>query len=214
MDRKRRTGDALRTVAIAGLLSLSSCSYLGARALDFLDPYRITVGAGTTVGLRAKNMGLWDTGLMMGVKPKASALGWKYGEPLFFNQQDTRVDADQAELFKVTSMRDLDYSDGSYYTARTSMALLPVFFSWVDATPEGYEWQVPESGDEFVDRHWIWSHEAGAVNHYAQVHSMDIELEVGLLLYLDLGTSPIEFFDFWLGIVGIDLADDDHRVGG
>ena len=126
-------------VAQAGLLALSSCSYLGGRALDFLDQYRFTIGAGTTIGVRGRYLGLYDSGLMLGVKPKAGALGWKYGDPLFFNQQDTRVDVDQAELFKVTSMRDLDYSDGSYYTARTSAALLPVVFTWVDATPKGFE---------------------------------------------------------------------------
>ena len=135
MDRTRRYRAALRTLTTAGLLALSSCQYIGSRALDFMDQYCFTVGAGTTLGVRGRYLGLYDTGLMLGVKPKASALGWKFGEPMFFNQQDTRVDADQAELFKVTSMRDLDYSEGSYYTARTSAALLPVFFTWVDATP-------------------------------------------------------------------------------
>ena len=71
-------------LALLGL-SVCSCVYLRDRGMDFLDQWRVGVGAGTTIGIRYKSLGLIDTGLMVGVKPNASALGWVYGAPFFFN---------------------------------------------------------------------------------------------------------------------------------
>ncbi len=200
--------------SLAPLLAtfLVSCNYVGDRALDFLDQYRIAIGLGSVIGVRAKNLGLWDTGLMIGVKPKAAALGWKYGTPLYFNEADKRFDADQAEIIKTTSVIDMDYSKGSYFLGKNSAAILPALLSWVDSTPDDFEWRVPEEGDDYIDREWLWSAEAQQGVKYARVHAFDIEAEVGLLIYLDVGYSPGEFLDFFLGIVTIDIAGDDNRL--
>jgi len=182
--------------------------------MDFLDQFRGSVGVGSVAGVRAKALGVVDTGLMLGVKPRAASLGWRYGTPLFFNGRDARMDADQAEIIKTTSLVGLDYPSGSYDSARTSIALLPGLFSWTDATPTDYRWTVPDQGADFADRHWIWSGETTRRNRYAQVHAFDVEVEVGLFLYWETGFSPGEAIDFLLGFFLIDIAKDDGRLGG
>ncbi len=199
-------------LALLGL-SVCSCVYLRDRGMDFLDQWRVGVGAGTTIGIRYKSLGLIDTGLMVGVKPNASALGWVYGAPFFFNLNDGRMMADQAELIKTTSIVGLDYGTGAYRSATTSFFLLPAVFTWADSTPLDYEWQVPETGEDFRDRQWLWSKENRNQNRYAQIHAFDIEAGIGLGVYLDLGWSPGEALDFLLGILTIDLAKDDGRLG-
>jgi hypothetical protein len=202
-----RRGPLLLALALA----LPGCRYLGNRTLDFLDQFRGSVGAGSVAGVRVRALGAVDTGIMMGMKPRAAALGWRYGTPLFFHEADGRVDADQAEIIKTTSIVGLEYATGRYRSARTSAALLPGLFTWTDATPDGYEWQVPEEGNDFRERRWIWNPETWRKNRYAQIHAFDIEAEVGLFVYLDVGFSPGELLDFLLGFVGIDIAKDDHR---
>jgi len=192
------------------LVLLSSCRYVRNRVRDLGDPFRISVGAGSVVGVRAKAVGLVDTGLMMGVKPNAAALGWRYGTPLFFNEKDPRVASNQAEIFRTTSMVGMDYVEGSYRSAQKSVAVLPALFTWTDATPRKYDWLVPETGDQFRDRSWLWSRETARRNRYAQIHAFDVEGEVGLVVYLDVGFSPGEFLDFLLGFFGIDIAHDDE----
>jgi hypothetical protein len=192
------------------LLLLASCRYVGNRAADFLDQFRGAVGVGTTIGVRARAVGAFDTGLMLGVKPRPAALGWRYGTPLYFSEKEHRSDADQAEIIRTTSIDGLDYAAGTYRSARTSAALLPGIFTWTDATPRGYEWLVPESGDDFRDRSWLWSWEARKSNRYARIHAFDIEAEAALLLYVDVGWSPGEFLDFLLGFFLIDIAKDDR----
>ena len=195
------------------LLLLSSCRYVGNRASDFLDQFRGSVGVGTTLGVSGRALGVIDTGLMIGVKPRAAALGWRYGTPLFFSEKDHLVDADQAEIIKATSVLGLDYAAGSYRTARTSFALLPAVFTWTDATPTDYEWLVPESGAEFKQRSWVWNRENRRTNRYARIHAFDIEAQVAIVAYLDVGWSPGEFVDFVLGFFTIDIAKDDKHGG-
>ena len=197
--------------ALPLLCVLTSCQYVKDRSLDFLDQYRISVGAGSVVGVRSSNLGLVDTGLMFGIKPNAARLGWRYGSPLFFNENDTTMDADQAEIIKTTHIVDMDYGKGSYHSARESFALLPALFTWTDSTPTDFEWQVPEEGDDFADNNWLWSPAAISENRYAQIHAFDVEFEVGLLVYLDFGFSPGELIDFLVGFTTIDLAADDGR---
>jgi len=196
---------------LALLFTLPSCRYLRNRGADFLDQFRISVGAGSVAGVRVRAVGAVDTGIMMGIKPRAASLGWRYGTPLFFNHADPKFDADQAEIIKATSVTGLDFASGTYRSARTSAAILPGLFTWTDATPKDYEWLVPEEGDEFRDRYWIWNRETTRRNRYAQIHAFDIEAEVGLFVYLEAGFSPGEMLDFLLGIVGIDIAKDDNR---
>jgi len=205
-----------RRVALGLLVSVGSlmpsCGYLADRGLDFLDQYRLAVGVGSVGGVRARSLGLWDTGLMFGIKPKAAALGWKYGEPLYFNENDPRFDADQAEIIKTTNVWNLDYTKGTYFSGRNSIAILPALLTWVDATPTDHEWHVPDEGDEFEQYHWIWSAEGFANNRFAQIHAFDVEFEIGLFGYFDSGYSPGELLDFLLGIATIDLAKDDNRL--
>ena len=202
-----------RILLFAILVSSASCRYLGDRGLDFLDQFRGTVGVGTEVGVRGRAAGLVDTGIMMGAKPNATALGWKYGKPLFLNSRDARFDGDQAEIVKATSVINLDYATGAYDTARSSAAILPFLLTWTDSTPTAYEWTVPEEGEEFEDMHWIWSKETTKNNRYAQIHAFDVELGVGLGVYAETGFSIGESIDFLLGIFTIDLAKDDGRLG-
>ena len=190
---------------------LTSCQYLVDRGADFLDQGRISVGAGSVAGVRAQSLGLVDTGLMFGVKPNAAALGWRYGRPLYFDNNDGRMDADQAEIIKTTHMVNMDLAAGSYDSARNSAAVLPALFTWTDSSPTDFEWQVPEEGEDFEDRHWLWSSATFEQNRYAQIHAFDIEVEVGLLVYLDVGFSPGELLDFVLGLLTIDIAGDDGR---
>lgn len=202
---------SILSLAALAWLSFSSCQYVGDRALDLLDPYRVSIGAGTTIGARTEALGLYDTGLMLGVKPKLSSLGWRYGRPLFFDQTDERVDADQAEIIKTTSVIDLDTGDGSYRSAKNSFALLPAVLTWADSTPKDIDWHVPETGGDYDDRIWLWSGESFSRNRYAQIHAFDIELDVAIGIYVDIGFSPGEAIDFLLGFVLIDIAADDDR---
>ena len=203
-----------RVALIFVLLSGTGCVYLSDRALDLVDPYRISVGAGSAVGVRASYLGLVDSGLMVGIKPNAAALGLRYGKPLFFNKQDATFDADNAEIIKVSSIRGFDYASGSYESATGSAAILPAIFTWADATPTEYDWTVPEAEDDIEDLHWLWSGESFSKNRYAQIHAFDIEFDIGVFVYLELGISPGEIVDFWLGWFLIDIAMDDGRLGG
>jgi hypothetical protein len=202
----------LRTVGLALLLLAGSCRYLGDRGMDFLDMFRVSAGVGSTVGVRGRALGVVDTGLMVGVKPNLSALGWRYGKPLYFNQEDGGFDGDQAEIIKATSVRNLRWGEGSYESARTSAALLPALLTWTDASPEAYEWTVPEEDAEFREQYWIWSRETTRHNRYAQIHAFDVEVDVGLGVYVETGFSFGEALDFVLGIFGIDIAKDDGRL--
>jgi len=201
----------LRILWLAVLLALPSCAYARSRAVDFVDIWRGAVGVGTVVGVRTRALGIVDTGLMVGNKPRISAFGLRYGTPLFSYSKDTKIDSDQAEIIRTTTVVGLDLGDGSYDSARTSAALLPVLFTWTDSTPDEPTWSVPEDGADFKAQHWIWSAETTKNNRYAQIHSLDIEVEVGLLVYLDVGYSPGEFLDFLLGFFTIDIAKDDGR---
>ena len=71
---------------------------------------------------------------------------------------------------------------------------------------------VPEEGEEYPNRHWLWSDKARETNGYAQVHAFDIEAEVALGIYVSSGFSPGETVDFILGFFGIDIAKDDTRL--
>ena len=211
---RSRARSTARLAFLLALLSAASCRYLGDRGLDFLDMFRVSAGVGTTVGVRGRALGVVDTGLMVGVKPNVSALGWRYGKPLYFDQNDGRLDGDQAEVIKATSVRNLAWGKGSYESARTSAALLPGLFTWTDASTDGYAWTVPEEGNEFKEKHWIWSRETTRNNRYAQIHAFDIEVDIGLGIYVESGFSIGEALDFLLGIVGIDIAKDDGRLAG
>jgi hypothetical protein len=158
-------------------LLLASCRYVGNRAADFLDQFRGAVGVGTTLGVRGRALGVVDTGLMVGVQPRAAALGWRYGTPLYFSEKDPRMDAEQAEIFRTTSVYGLDYATGTYKSARTSIALLPAIFTRTDATPSDYAWLVPENGEDFHGRMWIWNRENRKTNRYARIHAFDIEAD-------------------------------------
>ena len=204
----------IRIALLVALLFFGGCTYLGRRGLDFLDQFRVSVGAGTAIGVRGSAVGAGDTGLMVGIKPNLGALGWRYGRGFIFNSDDGRFYADQAQIIKATHVRDLAYATGDYEHARNSAALLPALFTWTDATPSGYEWKVPEDGNEFKESHWVWSKEAVTNDRYAQIHAFDIEFDVALGVYVESGYSPGETLDFLLGIFGIDIAKDDHRVGG
>lgn len=203
---------AARLLGPALALLPSSCNYVADRGLDFVDQYRAVGGVGSVAGLRYRSLGLLDTGLMFGIKPHASALGWKYGTPFYFNQRDMRFDADQAQIIMATSLIDADYGAGSYFSGRTSAAVLPALLTWTDSTPDDIGWEVPEEGDLFEDRIWLWRGDTFANNRYAQIHAFDIEAEIGFFLYLDLGWSPGELLDFFLGILTIDIAKDDYRL--
>lgn len=187
---------------------------MGRRGLDFLDQFRVSVGAGTTVGVRGSAVGLVDTGFMLGVKPNLSTLGWRYGRGFLLDSNDSRFYADQAEIIKATHVRDLNYGTGEYTHARNSVAVLPALLSWSDASPTAYDWNVPDHGNVFKEKHWLWSRHAVKNDRYAQIHAFDIELDIALGVYLETGYSPGETLDFILGIFGIDIAKDDDRIGG
>jgi len=199
-------------VLLAWLAGLpAGCQYAKDRALDYLDPLRFVVGAGTPIGVRTSANGLYDTGLMIGAKPRATALGWNYGTPLILDRNDAHLDVDQAQIVQATSVRKLDFEHGDYASARSSFALLPALFSWVDATPTTSEWVVPDQGADFEDSRWIWSAN-DARTRYAQVHAFDVEVGLACFVYLDVGFSPGEFLDFLLGFFLIDIAGDDGRL--
>ena len=201
-----------RLLLPVALLVLSSCQYVGDRAMDFADQFRATAGAGVTVGLWGRKLGLFDTGLMIGLKPRATALGWKYGIPLWTDLSDNLVDGDQVAIVKGTHIYGLDYGKGSYDSAWTSVAVLPGILSWGDSTPDDYEWVVPEEGDVYDDQYWIWSEKGFEQNRFAQIHAFDIEMEAAFVLYLSGGYSPGETVDFLLGLILIDIAGDDGRL--
>ena len=199
---------------LCAVLLASGCKtsgkYVTNRGLDFIDQWRGAVGAGTVIGVRYKTMGVLDTGLLIGLKPRATAIGWRYGTPLWLHDDDPRMDANQAQILMTTTAVGLDIKDGSYRTAWNSFALLPAVFTMTDTTPTGYDWEVPAEGDAYEERHWLWSREAFADNRYAQIHIFDVEFEIALGVYLELGWSPGELIDFLLGIVTIDIAKDDR----
>jgi hypothetical protein len=202
-----------RRFALGALCALSSsCGYIADRGLDALDPFRISAGLGSVAGVRFRNIGLIDTGLMVGLKPRSTALGWRYGVPLFFQNGDPLMDADQAEIVKTTSITGLEYGQGSYASARSSIAILPGLLTWADSTPSKYDWSVPDEGDEYDDHTWIWAPSSFPKNRYAQIHAFDGELELGLLVYVETGTSLGELADFVLGFIFIDIAGDDDRL--
>jgi len=203
---------AARVLLLGLVLGLSSCRYLGDRGMDFLDQFRVSTGIVSGAGIRGRALGAVDTGLMFGVKPNAAALGWRYGRPLFFNQKDHTIDADQAEIWRVTSLTQLDYGSGAYKSARNSIAVLPAVFTWTDATPKRYEWLVPEEGDDYREHSWLWEKEARRSNKHARIHAFDVEAEIGLGVFVEAGWSPGEMLDFLLGILTIDIAGDDGRL--
>jgi len=204
----------MRGVLVVALVLCTGCTYMGRRGRDFLDQFRFAVGAGTTVGVRGSSLGVVDTGLLVGVKPNLSALGWRYGRGFLLQPGDARLYADQAEIVKATHARDLRYGTADVAHARTSVAVLPAIFSWSDSTPTDYRWDVPPEANTFEERHWIWSPHALKNDRWAQIHAFDVEFDVALGVYLEVGYSPGETLDFLLGIFGIDIAKDDHRVGG
>jgi hypothetical protein len=206
-----KPGRGIRLVLIVALVFLSSCQYVGDRAVDFADQFRATVGAGVTAGVCGRYLGLVDTGLMIGLKPRATALGWKYGIPLWTDLSDNLIDADQVAIIKGTHIYGLDLGKGAYDSAWTAAAVLPGIFAWGDATPDEYEWVVPEEGDLYDDQYWIWSAKGFEQNRFAQIHAFDIELEAAFFLYLSGGYSPGETVDFLLGLIFIDIAGDDGR---
>ena len=75
-------------------------------------------------------------------------------------------------------------------------------------------WDVPEEGNAFVERRWIWSGKAIRNDRWAQIHAFDIEFDIAAGVYLETGYSPGETLDFLLGIFGIDIAKDDGRIRG
>jgi hypothetical protein len=196
----------------AWLLPAPGCGYVADRGLDFLDQYRIAAGVGPTAGVRWSSVGLVDTGLMFGLKPRDTAIGWRYGVPAAPALGGGLVDVDQAQLLVATSIVGLDYDAGRYASARHRVAVLPALFCWVDASPDAISWQVPEDGDSYDDEVWLWSASAFDAVRYQQVHAFDAEFDLALFGYLDLGYSPGELLDFLLGFVGIDLAADDGRL--
>ena len=203
---------ALKLVATALLTViplLSSCQYLKDRGSDLLDPLRLSVGAGTIAGLRARALGVLDTGLMTGDKPHLSALGLNYGTLLYFDHSDTLVDIDKAEIIQTTSIVDIDYEDGQYRSSRDSIAVLPALFSWIDVTPAVAQGDIPEG--DVHNLYWLWSGKATEYDHYAQMHIFDVEAELGFVAYLGAGVSPGEIVDFVFGLVTIDLSGDDGR---
>ena len=199
-------------LALCATLTLGACKYAGDRLMDFTDQYRVVVGAGTVGGVRFKSGGTLESGVMFGLKPKATALGWRYGSPMFFDQSDGRMDADQAEIFRTTSVTDLDYGTGSYRSAKESLAVVPALLTWSDSTPREIAWEVPDEGEDYEDRSWIWSRDGFRDGRYEQIHAFDFEFEAGLFLYIDSGFSPGELVDFLLGIFLIDIARDDGRL--
>jgi hypothetical protein len=193
----------------------ASCNGPAAAGRDLLDPFRVVVGVGSGAGVRVNALGLVHTGLLFGVKPDRTSLGWKYGEALALQPAadgSLRAEVDQAVVVRTTSIFDLNYDRGGYALARTSFFLFPAVFSHVDsADPDGVEWLVPEDGVDLVGERWIWSREAFRDQRFAQIHAFDIEAEIMLAGYIEIGFSPGELLDFFFSLVGLDLAKDDHR---
>lgn len=193
-------------------LVASSCKAAANRGADFLDQFKFVVGATTGGGVRVNAAGIVHTGLNIGIKPDGSSWGWKYGSYKNFDTPtaDVTFDADQAWLVRTMTVSRLNYAAGTYQWGMDSFFLLPALFSRVDAAPpESIHWYVPEEGVQIKERNWIWSREARRDARAAQIHAFDVELELGLVGYIDMGFSPGEALDFLLGFFGIDLAQDD-----
>ena len=204
-----------RLLLLLALAVTPSCAYLTDRGVDFLDQWRGVVGVGTGAGIRVDHFGLLETGLLFGVKPQTSAFGWKYGRVFFFNNTTNGpgVEAEQSWIFVTSAYEDWDYSSGDYKLARKSFFLLPAAFSWVDTTRRKEpKWYVPEEGVQLAGDDYIWSAATWHDNRFAMIHAFDVEFEIAILAYLDLGYSVGETIDFFLGILTIDLAKDDGRI--
>jgi len=199
------------------VLVFPSCAYLTDRGMDFLDQYRLTVGVSTGGGIRASTRGLVHTGLLFGIKPQASAFGWKYGRPLLLGGTATAagLEADHAQIVFTSTYEDWDYASNEFKLARKSFFLLPAFLTWVDTTRRADPvWYVPDEGVMLRGDHYLWSAATWRDNRYAMIHAFDAEFEISILVYLDVGYSPGELLDFLLGIFTIDLARDDGRIYG
>lgn len=201
----------LPVLFVVGVVA-SSCKAAANRGADFLDQFKFVVGVTSGGGARVNAAGLVHTGLNIGIKPDGTAWGWKYGSYKRFDAPtaDVTFDADQAWLVRTMTVSRLNYAAGSYAYGIDSFFLLPALFSLVDAArPEEIHWFVPEEGVQIQGRNWIWSREARQEARAAQIHIFDLELELGLFGYTDIGYSPGETLDFLLGFLGIDLAEDD-----
>ena len=199
-------------VLFAAVALTSSCKAAANRGADFLDQFKFVVGVTSGGGARVNAAGLVHTGLNIGIKPDGTSWGWKYGsyKRVDTPTADVTFDADQAWLVRTMTVSRLNYAAGSYAWGMDSFFLLPALFSRVDAAPaEAIHWYVPEEGVRIKERNWIWSREARRDARAAQIHAFDIELELGLFGYIDMGYSPGETLDFLLGFFGIDLAQDD-----
>ena len=197
------------------LLLGSSCAYLTDRGVDFLDQYRVVVGSGTGGGIRTSFMGLVDTGLIFGIKPHTTDFGWKYGRPLFFGATGSGMEADQSWILMTTHFENWKWGSGEYKVAKKCLGILPVLFTWTDTTyRDEPRWYVPEEGVKLEGDHYLWSGATWRDNRYAMIHAFDIESEIAVVLYLDVGFSPGETLDFLLGLLTIDPAKDDGRIVG
>ena len=196
-------------------LLFPSCAYLADRGADFLDPYRAVVGTGTGGGIRTSALGLFDTGLIFGVKPQQTAFGWKYGRPLIFRATGNGLEADQSWIVMTTHFENWRLAGNEYKVAEKRLGVLPALFTWADTTYRGEpRWYVPEEGVEIEGDDYLWSAATWKYNRYAMIHAFDIETEIAVVAYLDLGYSPGEALDFLLGLLTIDLAGDDGRIVG
>jgi len=215
--RSRRRIVSLLMIGILAAQACASCTYFKDRLADLTDPFRVVGGAGTEVGLRFSNLGLWDTGLLFGLKPQATSLGWKYGRPVLLGAtaRPSGFEADQSWVFVTTSLQDWNYATDDYKLARKSAGVLPCLLTWADTTERREPtWYVPEKGLDLEGDSYLWTAATWKRNRYAMIHAFDIEQEIAFLLYLDFGFSPGEGLDFLLGIFTIDLAGDDGRLGG
>lgn len=203
----------LHPLAIVAGLALGACNGPANAGRDLLDPWRASVGLSSGVGVRANWAGLVHTGLNLGIKPHGSALGVKYGEIYGFQLADSNYEADPSSVYVTKSTFDGNFGSGSYKLVRESYALFPALLSWVDSAPaDAVEWRVPEEGAELDGLEWIWSSAALERSRFGAVHAFDAEVEVSLFLYVDLGISPGEIVDFFLGVLtGLDIALDDGR---
>ncbi len=196
---------------------LSSCAYLTDRGVDFLDQYRVVGGIGTGGGLRFSHLGLISTGINFGIKPQATSLGWKYGRPFLLapSLHQAKFESDHAWVIYTTSMENCDYASADYKLARKSVAVLPMFLTWADTTYRDEDkWYALKEGVALEGDNYIWTGKTWRNNRYVMIHALDMEFEMGFLVYLDLGYSPGETLDFLLGILTIDLAKDDGRIVG
>ena len=87
--------------------------------------FAVSVGAGTTVGVRGPRSA-WSTpaswpGSSRTRRPSAGATASRS----FFNTRDARYDADTSVIIKTNAIRNFDYTKGSYDSARDSVAILP-----------------------------------------------------------------------------------------